>query len=148
MALRDGKPTFRMPHRSQMTEDVVKQAKEQLGIAREQVQEFAKIAQDLQKLSLSMPELNYAISSVFEDEPTKSYDKLSRTSHLLLDINKNAPGQDLAGPNTAWGLLNAVTYWADHVASRTQDKRLANAWLGKTNKKKNEMLKYFMEKLK
>lgn len=144
----DTQPTFKLPHRTEMTDDVITLAKEQMGIARESVQAFKEVASDLSKMKLTLPELHFAVSSVFDDEPTKLADKLSRTSTLILDINKHAPGQELAGPNTGWGILNAVTYWADHVASRTQDKRLQNAWLGKTNKKKKAMLQYLTDKMK
>lgn len=148
IALKDSTPTFKLPHRTEMTDEVIQQAKEQLGIARESIQEFKETAVQLKAMKLTQPELVYAVSSVFEEEPTNKLDALSRTSNLILDINKHAPGQALAGPNTGWGLLNAVTYWADHVASRTQDKRLQNAWLGKTNKKKKAMLTYLTDKLK
>jgi phage/plasmid-like protein (TIGR03299 family) len=149
IALRDStQPTFKLPHRSHMTDDIIQQAKEQMGIARDSLHAFHQTAKDLHSLKLSVPEMNYAVSSIFDDEPTKKADALSRTSTLLLDINKHAPGQDLADPSSAWGLLNAVTYWADHIASRTQDKRLQNAWLGKTNKKKQAMLAYLTDLIK
>jgi hypothetical protein len=49
-----------------------------------------------------------------------------------------APG---AEPGNGWGVLNAVTYYADHIASRTADKRLANSWMGKTGNQKQQVLK-------
>lgn len=37
-------------------------------------------------------------------------------------------------------MLNAVTYYSDHVASRTADKRLTNAWFGRTGRDKQKAL--------
>lgn len=45
----------------------------------------------------------------------------------------NAPG---AAPGTAWGVLNGVTHWCDHVAGREADARLFNSWLGERGRTK------------
>jgi hypothetical protein len=55
----------------------------------------------------------------------------------LMAAYVNAPG---AQEGNGWGLLNAVTYYADHMASRTADKRLSNAWLGRTAGQKEKVL--------
>lgn len=44
-----------------------------------------------------------------------------------------APG---ATPGNGWGVLNGVTYWADHMAGRESDARLFNSWLGSTGAQK------------
>lgn len=44
-----------------------------------------------------------------------------------------APG---ATPGNGWGVLNGVTYWADHMAGRESDARLFNSWLGNTGAQK------------
>ena len=51
----------------------------------------------------------------------------------VLDSFHNAPG---AQPETGWGVLNAVTHWADHKAGREADARLFNSWLGKRSRLK------------
>lgn len=45
----------------------------------------------------------------------------------LMGAYVNAPG---AQEGTAWGALNAVTYWADHMASNKLDKRVYDSWWG------------------
>jgi hypothetical protein len=60
----------------------------------------------------------------------------------IMGAYKNAPGAD---PGNGWGALNAVTYFADHIASRTDDKRLTNAWLGKTANQKQKVLAELLE---
>jgi hypothetical protein len=51
----------------------------------------------------------------------------TRQLHEVLLSNEQAPG---ALPGTGWGILNAVTYWADHVAGRDKAARLNKSWFG------------------
>ena len=62
----------------------------------------------------------------------------SQKLHQVLLAVEDAPG---AIPGNGWGVLNAVTYWADHIAGRSRDKRLNNAWFGE-----NAALKLKVEK--
>lgn len=50
----------------------------------------------------------------------------------LKDIATSSPGSNLkSAKGTVWGLLNAVTYYADHVARSTnKERRLEKAWFG------------------
>lgn len=50
----------------------------------------------------------------------------------MYDLLENAPGQDIGSAhNTAWGLVNSVTYFADHARNtQTRDNRLDSAWFG------------------
>lgn len=45
----------------------------------------------------------------------------------LFDSYNNGKG---ANQTNAWGVLNAVTHYADHSAGRLQDNRLINSWFG------------------
>jgi phage/plasmid-like protein (TIGR03299 family) len=57
----------------------------------------------------------------------------SRGYKLILDLfNGGAKGANIDGVRgTAWGLLNAVTEYADfHIRASTQDNRLNSAWFG------------------
>jgi hypothetical protein len=57
----------------------------------------------------------------------------SRGYKLILDLfNGGAKGANMDGVRgTAWGLLNAVTEYADfHIRASTQDNRLNSAWFG------------------
>lgn len=59
--------------------------------------------------------------------------KRSQALHQVLLSNEQAPG---AAPGNGWGVLNAVTYWADHVAGRDRSARLTQSWFGTTEKVK------------
>ena len=138
IALKDSsQPYFKLAHRTEMTDAVIQQAKEHMGIARESLMAFQNTAKDLQKLKLDLPEMVDILSEVFSKEKTDDLEDANRKVKAIIDATKNAPGAEWG---TGWGLLNGVTYWADHIASRTADKRLANSWLGKTNKQKSRVL--------
>ena len=59
-----------------------------------------------------------------------------RQMNGIIDAMYDAPG---ATPGNAWGVLNGVTYWADHAAGNNADSRLLNSWLGARAKLKNDV---------
>jgi hypothetical protein len=58
-------------------------------------------------------------------------EKLNRVGKAILESILTSPGSELeSASGTLWGAINGVSYYTDHVASRTQDSRLYNAWFG------------------
>jgi hypothetical protein len=44
---------------------------------------------------------------------------------------RSAPGQDLqSAKDTLWGVVNAVSYYVDHVRAGSAGERLSSAWFG------------------
>jgi phage/plasmid-like protein (TIGR03299 family) len=147
LALRSGGSSWRMSHTRSFDSVTQAEAKEALGIARDQMGEFEATARKLKKMKLDRKKIVEVLAMTFQPgfevkELLKDSSLLSRKMEVLLDVNEKAPGAD---PGTGWGLLNAVTYYADHVASRTADKRLTNAWLGKTANQKEAVLESLLE---
>lgn len=139
LALRKGGREWRMSHRLDFNDASMANAKEALGIAHDQMSEFERNARKLQKLKITDKDAVGLFTGLFDpssEETPALEDALPRVK-ILMDIYANAPGAD---KGNGFGVLNAVTYWADHVASRTADKRLSNAWLGRTAVKKERML--------
>lgn len=147
LALRDASDTFRMSHRRAFDEVAIGRAKSTLGIAREQMDQFEENARKLKAKSMARDDVIAALAAVYQPDEkladlVRDFDSLATPRmKALMDINERAPGAD---PTTAWGVLNAVTYYSDHVASRTADKRLTNAWLGRTAKQKEEAFELLM----
>lgn len=136
----------RHSHRTAFTEDTIRTAKEKLGIARDQIDQFEETARVLQKKTLSREDVLAVLSPIFAPKAdlvdiTKKYqgDGFGDNTKLgqLMGALEHAPG---AQPDNAWGVLNAVTYYADHMASRSSDKRLTNAWFGKTSSQKEQVM--------
>lgn len=140
---------FRMSHRNEFNESVISKAKQVLGLAREDAGVFERNARILKKMKLSE---NDALMKIFAPmyqpqttlkELMADYEKEATSAlHRVVDAYHNAPGAD---PGTGWGILNACTYVSDHLASRSPDKRLQNAWLGKTARHKEHALKTLLE---
>jgi phage/plasmid-like protein (TIGR03299 family) len=144
-----GHGEFRMPHRSKFDEAAIKNAREALGVARESVAQLEKNARLLKKMKLNDDDFITKIlmplfmpKAEISDYVQEGREMLTPRIQTIMDVHKKAPGAD---PGTGWGALNAVTYFADHIASRTADKRLTNAWLGKTAMQKNKAFASLME---
>jgi phage/plasmid-like protein (TIGR03299 family) len=140
-ALRDKSGTFRFVHRSKFGRAQIAKAKEVLGLAREDLRQSEINARKLveREIKLSQfisitapimcPKANAEKIMDMIDDPDNYLPRMK----TLIDCYNNAPG---ATPGNAWGALNAITYYTDHVASRTQDQRLFNAWFNKTARQK------------
>lgn len=148
LSLAEGGNEFRMNHRNEFDEAMINKAKETLGIARDQLGEFEKNARLLQKLNISRNDAIKILAPIYQDQTEvkdiiKDFEENASTSlKRVMDVLEKAPG---AQPDNGWGVLNAVTYVSDHLASRSADKRLTNAWLGKTARHKEQVLKDLLE---
>jgi hypothetical protein len=57
--------------------------------------------------------------------------KAQREHKTIRGLFTSAPGQDLdTAKETLWGVVNAVTYYVDHVRSEASVDRLDSAWFG------------------
>ncbi|CAJ0697958.1 DUF932 domain-containing protein [Ralstonia mannitolilytica] len=134
IALADGTGAVKVPHRTQFSAQAVKQ---QLGITvsswdgfmvRMRALSERKVrptqAHDFFRRLLDMPSLATA-----EAKPQPN-DRALRAIQALYD--GKGMGADLpSASNTAWGLVNAVTQYADHERrARSADHRLDSAWFG------------------
>ena len=66
--------------------------------------------------------------------------EMSRTAEAAMTIFTKQPGAEFF-PNTWWNAFNTVTYIIDHVAGRSDNNRLKNAWFGGGERIKREALK-------
>ena len=139
MALREGGSEFRMAHRRKFDIGMVKKAKETLGIAREQFAEFHATAERLQKKSMNKQDtLDFFIPFLAPGIKEKvTLDNMPPKLAKVMHAYEHAPG---AQPGNGWGVLNGFTFYADHIASKTADKRLTNSWFGKIGAQKERVL--------
>lgn len=149
MALSGGNDnTFRMNHRNEFDDAQIKEARAILGLAHDQMSEFEKNANVLRGIKLTEKEVINVLAPVYAPEVELKQLLADFNEHAtpkiarVMDVYKNAPG---AQPGNGWGVFNAVTYFSDHIASRTADKRLTNAWLGKTAGHKEKVLASLLE---
>jgi len=146
LALREGGNEVRIAHRAAFDNETMNKAKDILGIARDQAGEFERNARKLSKVKLSKTDAAKLLSKVFTPKfdlgKIDDFDAHTPRLEALMAAYEKAPG---ATPGSAYGVLNAATYYADHMASRTSDKRLTNAWLGRTANQKEQLLENLLE---
>ena len=138
LALKSKGHVHRVSHAAKFTDKTIEAAKEALGVAREQVAEFEANAKALHSKKLSKQAAIELLAPIFKC----TAEEMSKPMEMVMQAYEYAPGQE---PGTGWAAINAVTYWADHMASRTADKRLFNTWLGKTANIKEQALKVLLE---
>jgi len=128
-------------------------AKASVQLVKEEIAQLALDAAALQQLKMSQFDTLRVLAEFFQpalpngtqhnieeliNEPDARSPKLQR----VLWATEKAPG---ATPGNGWGVLNGVTYWADHMAGNSKDSRLFNSWLGETGKKKDQVKGKLME---
>lgn len=134
----------KISHRGKFDAEVVKQA---LGIASARMNEYAEAGAFLRGKNYTAESLvNYfkELFPVITKDAANSNKEFSKTAKTLMGIVDTQPGADLA-PGSYWNAFNAVTYFADHLASRTGDTRLYNSWYGTMKDVKTEALQKAVE---
>lgn len=135
---------FRMNHRNTFDAAMIKKAKEVMGIAREQLDEFEKNATLLSKKTMNASDVTAFLHPFFQPQAQladlfNDPSKINPRFASVLEAYEKAPGAAIA-KDTAWGVLNAVTYYFDHMAGKSTDARLSKSWLGKNAGVKEEVL--------
>lgn len=96
---------------------------------------WAAFLKEVRKMA-SHPMDSEQASSFFKDLFPRSKNKglsnkAQRECEALLGLFRSAPGQELTtAKDTLWGVVNAVTYFADHVRGAAAGERLNGAWFG------------------
>lgn len=150
MALGEKGTEYRMNHLKTFDDLRISEAKEVLGLAREQANEHHKVIETLAGIQLPRELQIEQLAKIFQPKMDEFSDeaiaKANRTMKLLNAFLDTAPGADLeTSQGTAWGVVNAVTYWQSHVAGRTQSARLDSAWLGENQRKTQKLIGNLLE---
>lgn len=142
MSLQGGSD-LRIWHNAEFDEPAQQQAKEQLGIAREQMAAFRDDAETLVELSLHRDDaLALAVDLFNGDEDEDDVDEQPKDVRRVMSLYEGeAQGSHLkTADGTGWGFLNAVTQYFDWEKGRLQDRRLERSWLGTGERRKQETL--------
>ncbi len=130
----------------QFDEDMIKRTKNTIEMGRTAISAHAKQAQLLAEKKVTEQIAENYMSEVFKQEDSEEAKQKANVLSAL-DAVKNAPGQNLESAHmTAWGLLTAVTYTADHLG-KTPDSRLRQAWFGPNAKIKKRALELALKLL-
>lgn len=130
---KDAEGTFKMTHYSEFDDAMMEQARETIGLARDQFGRFAKLANQLKGIFTDRETVLGMLAPIYAPkidakDIIADFDKHgTQTLKRLIESLHTAPG---AEPKTAWGLLNAVTHYEDHVSGRSYDARHASGLFG------------------
>lgn len=130
-----------------------KKTKIQLGLAKETFDNFIETAKKLagRKVSQKEAEQFFMDLCMTKDEiatldRSKTKELPGLAGNLMLSYLQS-PGHDLVtAKGTAWGLVNATTFYYDHARqTRSSGSRLNRAWFGDGNRMKQEAMAKALE---
>lgn len=130
---KDMEGVFKMTHYSEFDDAMMETARETIGLARDQFGKFAKLANQLKSIGITREVVLKMIAPIYAPkielkDILGDYEKnATPTIKRVIESLHKAPG---AEPETAWGLLNAVTHYEDHVSGRSLDGRQASGLFG------------------
>lgn len=131
-------------------------ARETVQLVKEQIAAMQLEAEALSSLKMSEYDTVRFLANFFQ--PAEEGAEISEEERVNLLLNdpslqnkrlegalwatRKAPG---AMPGNAWGVLSGITYWADHMAGRSQDLRMFRSWLGDTGTLKTNAKRKLLE---
>lgn len=121
------RPQVKVPHTLRFHADRVKN---ELGIMDKAWSTFLMKVRKMSGYKMEPDEASSFFNTLLVQKNGKASTKAQRERATIMALLRSAPGQDLAtAQETLWGVLNAVTYYTDHVRPGAGD-RLDSAWFG------------------
>jgi phage/plasmid-like protein (TIGR03299 family) len=135
---------FRHIHTVDFDQYAIAKARGVLKLANIAAEEFAMAARLLANIKVNADQASKYFATLFKPQLVTATE-MERLTDITVDhwmrVLKSNPGHDTTAANdTAWGLLNAVTYGLDHLYGRSEDARLENSWMGANARKKHQAL--------
>jgi phage/plasmid-like protein (TIGR03299 family) len=132
-------------HRTAFDPEAVK---EQMGIAREKMEQYKSMAEFLGSKRYTADNVIQYFNTVFGAPAKEKVDNVipftSRNAKLAMENIQTQPGANFA-EGSWWQAFNAVTYMTDHLQGRENDSRLQSAWYGRNRKVKLNALDKALE---
>jgi len=132
-------------HRKAFDPDMVK---EQMGIAREKMEQYKSMAAFLGGKRATGDNVIQYFNEVFGAPAKEKEDGVlpftSRNAKIAMENLNTQPGANFA-QGSWWQAFNSVTYMTDHLQGREGDSRLQSAWYGRNRKVKLNALDKALE---
>jgi len=124
------------------------EVKEQMGIAREKMEQYKSMAAFLGSKKYTADNVIQYFNEVFGAPAKEKVDNVipftSRNSKLAFENLDVQPGAEFA-QGTWWTAFNSVTNMTDHLQGRSNDGRLVSSWYGRNRKVKLNALDKALE---
>ena len=138
----------KLNHRSEFNPEKVKEA---LGIAHEKFAKYKEMAQFLSTKKFTVESLINYYNEVFprtyqgkKEVTVQDFKDLTTNGQAAYSFLETQPGAEF-GEGTWWQALNSVTYLTDHKMGRSADTRLASAWFGSNQSRKEKAVNKAVE---
>lgn len=138
----------KLNHRSEFNPEKVKEA---LGIAHEKFAKYKEMAEFLSTKRFTPESLVAYYNEVFprtyqgkKEVTVKDFSDLTTNGQSAYSFLETQPGAEF-GEGTWWQALNSVTYLTDHKMGRSTDTRLASAWFGSNQSRKERAVNKAVE---
>ncbi len=132
-------------HRKAFDPDMVK---EQMGIAREKMEQYKSMAEFLGGKRYTADNVIQYFNEVFGAPAKEKVDNVipftSRNAKIAYENLDTQPGANFA-QGSWWTAFNSVTHMTDHLQGRENDSRLQSAWYGRNRKVKLNALDKALE---
>jgi len=132
-------------HRTAFDPDAVK---EQMGIAREKMEQYKSMAEFLGGKRYTADNVIQYFNEVFGAPAKEKVDNVipftSRNAKIAYENLDTQPGANFA-QGSWWTAFNSVTHMTDHLQGRENDSRLQSAWYGRNRKVKLNALDKALE---
>jgi phage/plasmid-like protein (TIGR03299 family) len=138
----------KLNHRSEFNPEKVKEA---LGIAHEKFAKYKEMAEFLSTKKFNAESLIQYYNEVFprtyqgkKEVKVADFKDLTTNGQAAFSYLETQPGAEF-GEGTWWQALNSVTYLTDHKMGRSTDSRLASAWFGSNQNRKEKAVNKAVE---
>lgn len=145
---REAKTEYRQNHMAAFDMDA---ARETIELARQGFVDQGNWAKKLLKVKVTTKDVMCFLNDLIDNEALTDadYELFEEDKHammpklgLMMNSYHNAPG---ATEGNAWGILNAVTHYVDHMGKREPSARLNSAWFGPGDKLKQKTVRKLEE---
>ena len=117
----------------------VAEVKEQMGIAREKLDQYKSMAEFLGSKRYTSDNIIQYFNEVFGSPAKEKVDGVlpftSNNAKIAMENLSTQPGAKF-GEGSFWQAFNTVTFLNDHVQGRTTDGRLTSSWYGRNRRVK------------
>ena len=126
----------------------VAEVKEQMGIAREKLDQYKSMAEFLGSKRYTSDNIIQYFNEVFGSPAKEKVDGVlpftSNNAKIAMENLSTQPGAKF-GEGSFWQAFNTVTFLNDHVQGRTTDGRLTSSWYGRNRMTKMKALNTALE---
>ena len=141
----DSNAMLKVNHRKEFD---VAEVKEQMGIAREKMEQYKSMAEFLGSKRYTPENIVEYFNEVFGSPAKEKVDGVtpftSNNAKNAMEYLDTQPGAKFA-QGSFWNAFNTVTFMTDHIQGRTNDGRLTSSWYGRNRRVKLKALDKALE---